>query len=180
MSRWNSTAWNNSVIIWEWLLWFQRQVVRRVVLLLDNFSVHKCAVADLDDEGLLPMVHIIRLPLQTTRYQPMDEGIIHTWKAHYWWSLIHHINIIQHAETHPNEDPCESINFLHVIHWGVGAWETAVKPATLEHCSETSQVKIHRPFRNPSQQLTISRKLRKKLWNVFVLYIQVSSYLNLH
>ena len=43
----------------EWLLWFQKRVGRgRVALLLDNFSAHQCAVAELEDEDLLPTVHI--------------------------------------------------------------------------------------------------------------------------
>lgn len=85
MYRQNSTAWNNSLIMWEWLLQFQKRVGgRRVALLLDNFSAHECAVAELEDEGLLPTVHIIWLPSGTTsKYQPMDQGIIRTWKAHY-------------------------------------------------------------------------------------------------
>ena len=85
MYRWNSTAWNNSLVMREWLLWFQKRVGRRrVALLLDNFSAHECVVVELEDEGLLQTVHIIWLPSGTTsKYQPMDQGIIRTWKAHY-------------------------------------------------------------------------------------------------
>ena len=53
MYRWNSKVWNNSLIMQEWLLWFQKRVgQRRVALLLDNFSAHECTVAELEDEGL--------------------------------------------------------------------------------------------------------------------------------
>ena len=53
-------AWNNSLIMQEWLLWFQqRPGQRQVVLLLGNFSAHECAVAELEDEDLLPTVHIV-------------------------------------------------------------------------------------------------------------------------
>ena len=84
--QWNSTAWNISVIMQEWLLWFQKQAGnRQVALLLDNFSVHECAVAELEDEDLLPTVHMIWLPSGTTsEYQPLDQGIIRTWKPHSW------------------------------------------------------------------------------------------------
>ena len=74
----------------------------------------------------------------------MDQGIIQTWKAHYQRSMMRHV--IQEAEMHPNNNPYDFINLLHTIRWDVDAWTTAVKPSTLEHYFDASQVKIHGPF----------------------------------
>lgn len=59
---------------------------------------------DILEEDLLPTVHIVWLPFGTTsNYQPMDQGIIWAWKAHYRRSMMRHI--IHYAEAHPNENP---------------------------------------------------------------------------
>ena len=49
-------------------------------------------------------------------------------------------HIVTHADTHPNEDPYESLNLLHAIWWGVDAWKTGAKLPTLENCFTASQV----------------------------------------
>ena len=116
-----------------------------MALLLDNFSAHECAVAVLEDENLLPTVYIVWLPSRTTsKYQPMDQGVIRTWNAHYQRFMMQHI--ITYADAHLTEDPYDSINLLHAIRWGVDSWKSGVKASTLEHCLEASQVKIHGPF----------------------------------
>lgn len=55
----------------------------KVVLLLDNFSAHECSVRDVEGELGLANTQVIFLPANTTsKWQPMDQGIISAWKAH--------------------------------------------------------------------------------------------------
>ena len=50
---------------------------RRVLLLLDNFSGHRC---DYTAEN----IEIVFLPPNTTSHcQPLDQGIIHAFKCHF-------------------------------------------------------------------------------------------------
>jgi hypothetical protein len=81
--RFNKKAWMTGVIFKEWLFWFDAKMQgRKVVLLMDNFSAHEAAVEEID--GQLQNTLIIWLPpCSTAQYQPLDQGIIHTWKA-YW------------------------------------------------------------------------------------------------
>lgn len=152
----NSTAENITVIMREWLEWFDFRMKaqrRMVVLLLDNFRPHENAVEDLGGVNGLSHVRILWLPpLCTSRYQPMDQGIIRTWKAYYRQSMIRHI--IQLVDTEVDlvsAEPYATINVLHAICWAVEAWKVGVKASTLEHCFSRSQVKMHGPA--PQQPL---------------------------
>ena len=78
----------------EFICWFDlRMTGRKVALLMDNFSAHQAAVADiLASKTPLKNTLIIWLPTNSTsRYQPLDQGIIHSWKANwkqYWIKYI--------------------------------------------------------------------------------------------
>ena len=78
----------------EFLRWFDRKMTgRKVALLMDNFSAHQAAAADiLASETPLQNTLIIWLPANSTsRYQPLDQGIINCWKTHwkrYWIKYI--------------------------------------------------------------------------------------------
>jgi hypothetical protein len=79
----NSKAWMLTTLFQEWLCDFDHKVAikhngQRVLLLLDNCGSHKI-------EGLnLSHVDIHFLPPNTTsRIQPMDAGIIMSFKRHY-------------------------------------------------------------------------------------------------
>lgn len=77
----------------EWLIWFQHRIgQRQVALILHNFSADECAVAELQDENAIPNIIILWLPPRTTtKYQPMDQGIIRAWKAHYRRSMMRYV-----------------------------------------------------------------------------------------
>jgi hypothetical protein len=84
----NTKAWMLITLFQEWILDFDRQVAlkhgnQRVLLLLDNCTSHKL-------EGLfLSHVDVHFLPPNTTsKIQPMDAGIIMSFKKHY---CHHHI-----------------------------------------------------------------------------------------
>ena len=63
----NKTAWNNTVLMTEWLIWFNHWVQgQRVALLLDNFTPHANTVADLLHRNKLPNVQVFWLPPNAT------------------------------------------------------------------------------------------------------------------
>lgn len=49
----NAKSWMTTQIMDEWLLWFDRQVGRRNLLILDGFGAHKSAVEQLEEENKL-------------------------------------------------------------------------------------------------------------------------------
>ncbi|UYV79472.1 SLC37A4 [Cordylochernes scorpioides] len=77
----NSKAWMTSRIFQEWLLRFNKQLVsegRRILLLLDNATSH-CVPND----GLSNIkIHFLP-PNMTANLQPLDSGIIKSFKAQY-------------------------------------------------------------------------------------------------
>ncbi|UYV69419.1 hypothetical protein LAZ67_6003528 [Cordylochernes scorpioides] len=77
----NSKAWMTSSIFQEWLLQFNKQLVsegRRILMLLDNATSH-CVPND----GLSNIkIHFLP-PNMTASLQPLDSGIIKSFKAQY-------------------------------------------------------------------------------------------------
>src|SRR6266487_5419686 len=73
----------NQFIMKEWLTEFYAYIgsERCVVLLMDNFSAHEASV---EQHPPLQNIRIVWLPANSTsRYQPLDQGIINSLKAHY-------------------------------------------------------------------------------------------------
>ena len=75
------------IIYEEYLRWLNnkcRLQGRKVLLLMDNFSGHKLAVQLVDGLEGLSNVQIAWLPPNTTsHWQPMDQGIIASFKLQY-------------------------------------------------------------------------------------------------
>ena len=84
----NAKAWMLITIFQEWLREFDRQIAQkhggqRVLLLLDNCTSHKV------ENLALPHVEIHFLPPNTTsKIQPIDAGIIISFKKHYRYYYI--------------------------------------------------------------------------------------------
>ena len=74
-----------TVIMTESLTWFDKRMYgRRVLLLLDNFSVHEAAVQTLTENNTLKNIRVEFLPPNCTSvYQPLDQGIIANFKLYY-------------------------------------------------------------------------------------------------
>ena len=88
----------------------------KVALLIDNFSAHHAAAAILTGENLLQNTLNIWLPANSTsRYQPLDQGIINFWKAHWKWYWIKYILY----EFEANRNPVDTMNVLKAIRWGL-------------------------------------------------------------
>ncbi|KAI1006555.1 hypothetical protein K3495_g1668 [Podosphaera aphanis] len=77
----------NTEIMIEYLKWFDGQISgRKVILIMDNFSAHKAAFEYLNSNPstMLKNTKVIFLPPNVTSlHQPLNQGIIHSWKSHY-------------------------------------------------------------------------------------------------
>jgi hypothetical protein len=70
----------------EYIRWFNQQMTgRKTLRLLDGFSSHHAGLDLLEAQGIkLPNVRVEFLPTNTTSIcQPLDQGIIRIFKAHY-------------------------------------------------------------------------------------------------
>jgi hypothetical protein len=106
--RSNKKAWITGKIFKEWLLWFDAKMTgRKVLLLIDNFSAHEAAFKEISLQ--LQNTLVVWLPANSTaKYQPLDQGIIRTWKA-YWkrkWLLY------MMAEFDHDYDPVATMTLL--------------------------------------------------------------------
>jgi hypothetical protein len=74
-------AWMNTIIMCEWLQAFYTRIrpIREVLLTMDNFSAHILALE------LTPLNIRIAWLLKNSisRFQPLDQGIIESFKANY-------------------------------------------------------------------------------------------------
>lgn len=142
-----------SDIMCEYLAWFDKKMAgRKVVLCLDNFSAHEKGVREMGGDIGLKNTRIIWLPANTTsKWQPMDQGIIQTWKAytrrHFIRYLVNQIDTLN-LQSNLNEIlPQPTI--LQAIRWGVEAWNFDVKPSTIFNCFIKSGIKYIGPVPPP-------------------------------
>lgn len=128
--RSNKKAWMTGNIMREWLRWFDSQMTgRKVALLMDNFSAHEAAFEEIGSE--LKNTLVIWLPANSTsRYQPLDQGIIRTWKA--YWKRQWVVYMMAQFDNH--QDPISTITILQAIRWAIPAWHIDVKEAAILGC----------------------------------------------
>jgi hypothetical protein len=132
--RFNKTKWMTGLICEEYLRWLNNMMAaqqRHVLLLMDNFSGHELSVHLVGGQQGLSNVRIEWLPPNTTsEWQPMDQGIIASFKLHYrrqWVTFM-----IQQHEA--NKNPQKSVNLLKAIQWTRVAWEQLVSSTTIQKC----------------------------------------------
>ncbi|CAF4098004.1 unnamed protein product [Rotaria magnacalcarata] len=113
----NRTAWMNSKIFTEWLTEFDlmmKKQKRHILLFLDNAPVHPQDVE-------LENIKLKFFPANTTaKIQPMNQGIIKTFKTYYRKYLVKHI--IANATTAMTADDV-NITALDAVYWIQSAWE---------------------------------------------------------
>lgn len=132
--RWNKKAWMNTTIMTEWLQAFYRHIgpVREVLLTLDNFSAHVSAV-ELNPPP--SNIRICWLPANSTsRFQPLDQGIIQSFKVHYrrqWLSYM-----LQCFST--NHNPMATMNIYLAIQWTLRSWNQHLLATTIYNCFRKS------------------------------------------
>ena len=167
--RSNKKAWVTAVIFKEWLLWFDKMMAgRKVVLLMDNLSAHETAFKDIGSH--LQNTLIIWLPSNsTTPYQPLDQGIIPTWKA-YWkrqWILY----IL--AEFDRGFNPVSTMTVLQALRWAISAWNIDLKSDTIRRCfkralsienaGEIEDQELLNELQQGLQKLQLSNKIQEAM-----------------
>jgi DDE superfamily endonuclease len=74
-------------------------------------------------------------PNATSEYQPLDQGIINTWKTATKKQLV-----LFMAETYDKgRNISQEMHVLRSIRWGIHAWEYDVTPSTIQSCWRRSQ-----------------------------------------
>ncbi len=117
----NRTAWMNVYIFTKWLeeidLMVQKQK-RKILLFMDNAPVHP-------SDSELKNITLKFFPANTaSQIQPLDQGVIRTFKAHYRRHLIQHI--IANAATVYSADAV-IITALDAICWIDLAWKSVTE-----------------------------------------------------
>jgi DDE superfamily endonuclease/Tc5 transposase DNA-binding domain len=132
--RSNSNAWLTRQIFEEWLQEVNETMLsahRHICLILDNFSGHVL-------RREFSNVHCVFItPGMTSVLQPLDSGIIHSFKAHYKALLVSH---------HLKEDRVETsakFNIREAIEFASSGWE-AVSRNTIINCWRHADI-IHQP-----------------------------------
>jgi hypothetical protein len=132
--RFNESKWMTGLICEEYLRWLNNKIRgegRKVLLLMDNFSGHELAVQLVGGLQGLSNVRIAWLPPNTTsEWQPMDQGIIASFKLQYRKQWI----AFMVREYEAEKNPQKTVNLLKAIQWTRVAWETLVTPTTIQRC----------------------------------------------
>lgn len=132
--RFNKRAWMTTIIMGEWLQKFYEHIgtSRTVLLSLDNFSAHTAAVQALPPPS---NIRICFLPANSTsRYQPLDQGIIANFKVHYRRHWLYYML----REWEEQRDPLSTVNLLLAVRWVVVAWTMNVSNTTIYNCFRKS------------------------------------------
>lgn len=142
--RWraNTKAWMFTGIMVEWLKWFDIMMAgRKVILLPDNFSAHEAAVAELEalpqGSGLVNTEICFLPPNSTSRLQPLDQGIIASFKARYRKRWISYM-LEQHEL---GFNALDTMNVLKAIQWSICAWDE-VSAKTITNCWSHSRINL--------------------------------------
>ena len=129
--RSNATAWMVSGIMEEYVQWFDDQMERPTLLLMDYFSAHILAYETFFGESAtakLRFTTVLYLPA-TSSNQPLNQGIIQNWKTHVRFQFLRFM-----VESFNNgKDPMTAIHVLRAIRWGIAAWENDVSATTIHN-----------------------------------------------
>ncbi|KAI9036640.1 uncharacterized protein KD926_001593 [Aspergillus affinis] len=120
---------------------------RKVALLLDNFSAHETTVKAIQREQYqLQNTQIFWLPANpTSRYQPLNQGIIQNFKTYYrrYW-----VNCML-QEYDAGRNPLDTITVLKTIRWTIYCWQEEVSVQTISDCFEQALSAGSRPYFDP-------------------------------
>ncbi|XP_067936827.1 tigger transposable element-derived protein 6-like [Watersipora subatra] len=123
----NKKAWMVSDIFQTWVRDFDRRMTRKyrkVLLIIDNCPAHPTL------NGLMS-IRLLFTPANTTSVlQPMDQGIIRTFKSYYRQQVLQFT--VDYIDTH-GKKPDASINVLQAISWVHRAWSRVTKE-TIANC----------------------------------------------
>jgi DDE superfamily endonuclease/Fission yeast centromere protein N-terminal domain/Tc5 transposase DNA-binding domain len=132
--RHNKSKWMTGIICEEYLQWLNNKMRgegRKVLLIMDNFSGHELGVHLVGGLIALSNVRIAWLPPNTTSYwQPMDQGIIASFKVQYRRQWV----AFMLREYEKGRDPNKTVTLLKAIQWYRVAWEQGVMQETIRRC----------------------------------------------
>ena len=124
----SAKAWNTTILYYAWLRKWDRELQatnRKILLLQDNFSAHKCP----DD---VQNIEVLKFePNLTTHVQSQDQGIIKCFKAYYRAKYIQRAIDRFDAGITPSE--IYDINQLEAMRLADTAWH-AIDASTIQHC----------------------------------------------
>ncbi|PQM43520.1 hypothetical protein VC83_09647 [Pseudogymnoascus destructans] len=111
--RYNETKWMTGLIMKEYLDWLNEKMKHcKILLLLDNFSGHEVGVELVGGLQGLSNVRIAWLPPNTTsHWQPLDQGIIASFKLGYRKQWINYML----RQLKANKNPTKTVNILKAI-----------------------------------------------------------------
>lgn len=122
----NRTAWMNSTLLTNWLNDFDKMMQkqnRRILLFLDNAPVHPPDV-------ILKNITLKFFPANTTAtIQPMDQGVIRTFKAYYRRQRVQHV--IANASTAFTADDVR-VTALDAVYCIDAAWKSITETTLCE------------------------------------------------
>uniref|UniRef100_A0A914WT09 HTH CENPB-type domain-containing protein n=1 Tax=Plectus sambesii TaxID=2011161 RepID=A0A914WT09_9BILA len=127
----NSKAWMTSEI-WTQILVELNQKLhsqkRKIILFIDNACCHK-----LKEGTRLQCINIVYLPPNATSLiQPLDQGIIHSFKAHYRHLIIRK-QLAAIEQDISAKDFSKTVDVLQALHMVKSAWNL-VTPQTISNC----------------------------------------------
>jgi hypothetical protein len=117
----------------EFLCWFDRRMIgRSVVLILDRLSTNEVAVRTIESSDRpLQNTFLMWLPASfTSKFWPLDKGIIWSWKAHWRRQWLRFLA----DEVGEDRNPLATMNILKAVRWGIQSWELDITPETITEC----------------------------------------------
>ena len=130
--RANNSSWMTATLFKEWLSDLDakmRAQQRQIVMIMDRCPAHPADVR-------LTNIEVVFLPANTTAIlQPMDAGVIHSFKRHYRRMLME--RIVQRLDDGLDQTSSEAskhITVLDAIHLMKQAWTNKVTSKTVENC----------------------------------------------
>jgi hypothetical protein len=127
--NYNKKAWMTTEIMSDWLVDLDKRMkkqARKILLFLDNATSHP-------DDFKLKNVKLIFLPPNTTSMlQPLDQGIIRSFKVEYRKLLLRHV-LSQISSCKSSEELAKSVSVLDAVSWITSALKR-VGPGTVLKC----------------------------------------------
>lgn len=129
----NPKSWMTSEIMVAVLTRLNRKLSsekRKVILFLDNATCHPESMKD-----QFSHIKVVFLPKNTTsRLQPLDAGIIQSFKIKYRKKLVKHV-LARINDDHSATDIVKSVSILQAIRWLQQSWKE-VASLTIKNCFE--------------------------------------------
>ena len=121
----------------QWLNNKMRAQGRKILLLLDNFSGHELEVQLVRGLEGLSNIRIEWLPPNTTsHWQPLDQGIIASFKLQYRRQWVSYMLRQYEAGKNPNK----TVTLLKAVQWTRSSWEQGVTSSSIQKCFWKSTV----------------------------------------